>query len=333
MWLPTSPRSYSGLGATRPPDRAGRTFIIAAVALLLGAGAGGASMFAVVAALTAPPRDGPDASKTATPATAARPTPVAPPQSENAPARVLATPAPAKPPQQAEITPAPQPVKPWPDALSRAHSADAATPPASSQSAPAPAAAPADRQAGRDRPFRPNAHEATADKSGTEDRTTAWRSSSKPSNGSAETSKQHTTATSRDAPPAAETKAAGPGTDDRPQVRDPYGNRRFRVGEVTDDGQDRTPPKPDRDARGVTPKTGAHARRQDSVDDDRQGWGDSSGKSRRAIVEPRERDDLDDERGRWGGRDNWGAGPFGGLFGLFGRRDTWRGDAGGWDND
>jgi hypothetical protein len=327
MWLPTSPRSDSSLDATRPRDRAGRTFIIAAVALLLGAGAGGASMFAVVAALTAPPRDDPAASKTATAGTAARPTPVpaqpepAPAQSENPPPRV------------AEITPSPQPVKPWPDALSRAHSADAATPPASSQSPPAPAAAPADQQANRDRPSRPNAPEATADKSGTADRTTAWRSNSKP--------------------PSAETKAAGPRTDDSRQARDSYGNRRFRVGEVTDDGQDRTPPqnrtpydadrsqpKADRDAKGVTPKTGAHGRRQDNVDDDQQGFGASSDKSGRAIGEPRARGDLDDARGQWGGRDNWGAGPFGGLFGLFGLRDNWHGDhdnwrsgRDGWDDD
>jgi hypothetical protein len=161
MWLSASPPGYPGFNAPRRSDRAATALVAIAVALLIGAGLGGASVFAIVAALTAAPSQevGVAANKTtenrqpAGRVAAAAPVPdpstgaaaganattmTASTQAENLANQPQTTPPPSTtvPAEQAQVTPPAQAVKPWPDALSRAHRAEAETA-APDQTAPA----------------------------------------------------------------------------------------------------------------------------------------------------------------------------------------------------
>jgi hypothetical protein len=298
----TSPPSYPGLNAPRRLDRAIGTLMTAAAALVIGASIGGASVFALVSALTVSPK-GSERSTPAAPAVAAAPvvnpsstesattTTAIPAQTNNSAAQLQqSTPrGPATTPTQAQVTSPIQDVKPWPDALSRASHPTAATTAtnaptgvaasrAPNQSAPAQAAAPTVET-------RPEADTAK--------RTAGRGADSKPSRAEAPRqsprdpvrSKQRTIATSEDPRSAADEETAADG---RRPIWDFVGDRHLR-----DDVTDRE--------KGVPPNV-TRAR--------------SFGSSRPTIVQPRDRNYADERQGQWADQQG------GGFFDLFGRRDN-----------
>lgn len=145
--------------------RAVRVLPVVAGAALVGGAIGGASIFAIDSALTAPPRQDlrAEASKSNEIAAASAPSPIrtidapvinpspavatpAPVQAQTVPTAQLQTASPAPPTPQTQVQAAPAaPAQPtaWPDALSRAHTqTPAASEAATPQSAPAAALAP-----------------------------------------------------------------------------------------------------------------------------------------------------------------------------------------------
>jgi len=302
MWLSASPPGDPGFNAPRQTGRAVATLVVIAVALLIGVGLGGASVFAIVAALTGAPTQGVGGagnkaaenktaeSKTAESKTAENPQPAgrvaaaaaspdpsagvaaavsAPTMPASTPEENLADQPPARPTaaptEQALVTPPLQPVKPWPDALTRAHRAEESETPARDQAAAAPSAAP----------------RAPASERGSGDRS---HSESGAANGEHAAGKTADRATSEST---------------------------FR----------RQPP----------PKNFDEADRRASL----------SRNGRRAGIEPherfeprervrsRERDDADGEGDRWRNHDAWR----GGLFGLFSRGGNWRDRSDNWEDD
>ena len=148
-----APLNYFEVGSSRRWDRIARNLVIASAAALFGVAAGGATMFAIVTALTPPSMDVHASAQAFNTAgevapvirTVTKPASPSPMESDSNPtsekvgvqtpleANVLsnaATPRPQnKMPAETEIVPPPEPLKPWPDALSRArHPAQAETP-------------------------------------------------------------------------------------------------------------------------------------------------------------------------------------------------------------
>jgi hypothetical protein len=159
--------SPAGYYYARPPTRFGRalrTLVLTAAAALVGVVAGGVSVFAIVAALSAPPREDTRAAAAKVGAAAATSGPVSPTISQPAPAgpsrqQAAQQPLPQSPPAQAmpatqaEVTPSVDKPKPWPDALSRARHPAALDTPKPGQAAAAESASPvpAKQQVGDDR--------------------------------------------------------------------------------------------------------------------------------------------------------------------------------------
>jgi hypothetical protein len=282
MWPPVSPPIHSDFDTRKQRNRPLVVALVAAAALLVGAGLGGASMFAIVAALTAPPRhDAAAAGRSADQSASPGPVVAAPqPQASSTPAAV-------KSPQQDEAPPPQQPGKPWPDALSRIHSAETAKP-----AQPAATSGPLrtnERAGDAKRPETKSTDRAPAS------RTDAVRSDRYAGERNADAS--------REAPPAADAKAAERGGDD---------------------GQEsRAPARTGRDAKGAPRTRFAYGRPHDGDNGAQPGWGSSSANSRPATAESTNEDTADDEHGRWRDRDHGGL--FG-LFGLFGQHDNWRDD-------
>ncbi|MGB6541367.1 MAG: hypothetical protein WBF03_10890 [Xanthobacteraceae bacterium] len=307
MWPLTSLPSYPSLNAPGRLDRAIGTLMAVAAALVIGVSIGGASVFALVGALTVPPK-GSERSTPAEPVVAAAPavnpstgsattTIAIPAQRENPAAQLRqpTSPQPTTTPTPSQVTSPTQEVKPWPDALSRASHPTVATTATNAATAvtawrqSAPAAAPA--VVGQ----RPEAESAK--------RTAGRGEDSKPSRAEAlgqssrhpVSSRQRTIVNSQDEQAAADEKTAAElPADDRRQIGDFFGNRHVRDNDVTDR------------EKGIPPNK-THA--------------GSFGVSRPTIVEPRDRNYSDERHGQWG--DQRGGGFFA-LFGLFGRRyDRW----------
>ena len=327
MWPSTSPPRYRDLDRPARFDRAVRTVVVMTAAVLIGAAAGGASVLAIVSALTAPPRhdlrleakgrEKPAPAEprvvAAPPSKPADPSPSVPnpptgtatittaaaeaaaragPQAQYLDQAQAAAPASTAPAAQAPTVPPATPVKPWPDALSRApHPAEAATT-APRQGAPSQAAAaPAARE---QRPDADHAQQAAGPgEEGKPSHPAGPAGSVRPARNH-EAARQRTVAIERDAPATAGEQAAERGDDARP-LWDFFGERRFRD-DAASDRKNATAHEPDL----------------------RHSNADRDTRDRATKTRPGQRRD----EASWRERDQWG----GGFFGLFGRRDTWRDD-------
>jgi hypothetical protein len=271
-----------------------------AVALLIGAGLGGASVFAIVAALTAPPNQPAAANqpsqeagviadkKAENPhsaeavAAAALPGPslaaaagagattmTAALQAENLADQPQTTP-PASTTaaaEQAQVTPPAQPVKPWPDALSRAH--------------------------------RPEAETGASDQA----------------------------AAARSTPPAATSERDSAGRSQRGEQRDDA-DRSQRSERREANGKNAAGKTADKTADRAISESRQRQPSNNFNEADRR-WTSPSRDARRSGVEPRERDDGDGEGDQWRDHQQW----HGGFFGLFSRGGNWRDRSDNWRDD
>lgn len=288
MWPPVSPPNHPDFDTRKRRDRPLVVALVAIAALLVGAGVGCAGMFAIVAALTAPPGNyAAAAGKAADQSAAAGSVVAAPqPQASFAPAAPAAT----KSPPQDEVKPPQQPAKPGPDALSRIRSTETANP--TQPTATGQPRLPHEPVGDVKKPAIKSADRDPASRSG------AARSERRAGGRSADSS--------RDTLSAADAKAA----ERRP-----------------DDGRgSRAPARTDRDAKGAPNTRFAYGPPHDNNNEAQPGWGSSSTDTRPATDEPTDADNSDDDHGRWRDRDRRGGLFGGGLFGLFGQRDNWHDD-------